>query len=125
MGPVKLVRHMQNPSYTYDTYLICMGLGPSISSDKSPSYSGPSYLSSPVLHIIKIVLNTSNRVFTIAILLPVCEHILYLVMNTGNPVVTFGVLLPVLEHILFLVMNTGNPVVTIAALLLLCEHILL
>ena len=27
-GPGKLVRHMQNPSYTYDTYLICMGLGP-------------------------------------------------------------------------------------------------
>ena len=32
MGPGKLVRHMQNTSYTYDTYLICMGLGPSISS---------------------------------------------------------------------------------------------
>ena len=51
MGPGKLVRHMQNPSYTYDTYLICMGLGPSIWSviDKSPSYSGPSYPSSPVI----------------------------------------------------------------------------
>ena len=32
MGPGKLVRHMQNPSYTYDKYLICIGLGPSISS---------------------------------------------------------------------------------------------
>ena len=40
MGPGKLVRHMQNPSYTYDEYLICIGLG--------PSYSGPSYPSSPV-----------------------------------------------------------------------------
>ena len=30
MGPGKLVRHMQNTSYTYDTYLICIGLGPSI-----------------------------------------------------------------------------------------------
>ena len=30
MGPGKLVRHMQNPSYTYDEYLICIGLGPSI-----------------------------------------------------------------------------------------------
>ena len=52
MGPGKLVRHMQNLSYTYDTYLICMGLGPSISSviAKSLSYSGPSYPSSPVLH---------------------------------------------------------------------------
>ena len=30
MGPGKLVCHMQNLSYTYDTYLICMGLGPSI-----------------------------------------------------------------------------------------------
>ena len=30
MGPGKLVRHMQNPSYTYGKYLICMGLGPSI-----------------------------------------------------------------------------------------------
>ena len=28
----KLVRHMQNPSYTYDEYLISIGLGPSISS---------------------------------------------------------------------------------------------
>ena len=53
MGPGKLVRHMQNPSYTYDTYLICMGLGPDISSVifKSPSYSGPSYPSSPVLSL--------------------------------------------------------------------------
>ena len=25
VGPGKLVRHMQNLSYTYDTYLICMG----------------------------------------------------------------------------------------------------
>ena len=50
MGPGKLVRHMQNPSYTYDEYLICMGLGPSISSVicKNPSYGGPSYPSSPV-----------------------------------------------------------------------------
>ena len=51
MGPGKLVRHMQNPSYTYDEYLICIGLGPSISSVicKNPSYSGPSYPSSSVL----------------------------------------------------------------------------
>ena len=50
MGPRKLVRHMQNPSYTYDEYLICIGLGPSISSVicKNLSYSGPSYPSSPV-----------------------------------------------------------------------------
>ena len=50
MGPGKLVRHMQNPSYTYDEYLICIGLGPSISSVicKNMSYSGPSYPSSPV-----------------------------------------------------------------------------
>ena len=32
MGLGKLVRHMQNPSYAYDEYLICIGLGPSISS---------------------------------------------------------------------------------------------
>ena len=38
-GPGKLVRHMQNLSYAYDTYLKCMGLGPSMSViDKSPSY---------------------------------------------------------------------------------------
>ena len=51
MGPKKLVRHMQNPSYTYDEYLICIGLGASISSVicKNASYSGPSYPSSPVL----------------------------------------------------------------------------
>ena len=50
MGPGKLVRHMQNLSYTYDEYLICIGLGPSISSVicENPSYSGPSYPSSPV-----------------------------------------------------------------------------
>ena len=50
MGPGKLVRHMQNPSYAYDEYLICIGLGPSIWSVicKNPSYSGPSYPSSPV-----------------------------------------------------------------------------
>ena len=50
MGPGKLVSRMQNPSYTYDEYLICIGLGPSISSVicKNPSYSGPSYPSSPV-----------------------------------------------------------------------------
>ena len=38
-------------SYAYDEYLICIGLGPSISSviGKTPSYSGPSYPSSPVL----------------------------------------------------------------------------
>ena len=51
MGPGKMVRHMQNLSYTYDEYLICIVLGPSISSIicKNPSYSGPSYPSSPVL----------------------------------------------------------------------------
>ena len=51
MGPGKLVRHMQNPSYTYDEYLICIGLGPSILSVifKNLSNSGPSYPSSPVL----------------------------------------------------------------------------
>ena len=50
MGPGKLVRRMQNPSYTYDEYLICIRLGPSISSVicKNPSYSGPSYPSPPV-----------------------------------------------------------------------------
>ena len=50
MGPRKLVCHMQNLSYTYDKYLICMGLGPSMLSVicKNPSYSGPSYPSSPV-----------------------------------------------------------------------------
>ena len=60
MGPGKLVRHMQNPSYIYDEYLICIGLGPSISSVicKDPSYSGPSYPSSPVHCIwIHLLLN--------------------------------------------------------------------
>ena len=55
MGPGKLVRHMQNLSYTYDKYSICIGLGPSISSVicKNLSYSGPSYPSSPVLNTQK------------------------------------------------------------------------
>ena len=50
MGPGKLVCHMQNLSYTYDQYLICIGLGLSISSVicKNLSNSGPSYPSSPV-----------------------------------------------------------------------------
>ena len=53
MRPGKLVRHMQNLSYTYDEYLICIGLGPSILSVicNNLSYSGPSYLSSPVFQI--------------------------------------------------------------------------
>ena len=58
MGPGKLVRHMQNPSYTYDKYLICSGLGPSILSVicKNSSYSGPSYQSSPVpITLLQIV----------------------------------------------------------------------
>ena len=57
IGPGKLVRHMRNPSYTYDEYLICIGLGPSISSVicKNPSYSGPSYPSSPIQAISIIV----------------------------------------------------------------------
>ena len=53
MGPGKLVRHMQNPSYTYDEYLICIGLGPNILSVicENPSYSGLSYPSSSVLRL--------------------------------------------------------------------------
>ena len=59
-GPGKLARHVQNPSYTYDEYLIFIRLGPSISSVicKSPSYSGPSYPSSPVI-VIFITLNAA------------------------------------------------------------------
>ena len=51
MGPGQLVRHMQNPSYTYDEYLICIRLGPNIWSVicRNPSYSGPSYPSSPIV----------------------------------------------------------------------------
>ena len=30
IGPGKLVSHMQNLSYTYAKYLICIGLGPNI-----------------------------------------------------------------------------------------------
>ena len=39
MGPGKLVCHMRNPLYTYDEYLICIRLGPSISAVicKNPS----------------------------------------------------------------------------------------
>ena len=56
MGPGKLVCHMQNPSYTYDKYLLCIGLGPSITSVicKNLSYSGPSYPSSPVLSLFSV-----------------------------------------------------------------------
>ena len=57
MGPGKLVRHMQNLLYTYEEYLICIRLGPSISSVicKNLSYSGPSYPSSPVYIYILLV----------------------------------------------------------------------
>ena len=50
-GTKHIVRHMQNPSYTYDEYLICIGLGQSISSVicKNLLYSGPSYPSSPLV----------------------------------------------------------------------------
>ena len=54
IGPGKLVRHMQNLSDTYDEYLICTELGPSISSVicKNLSYSGLSYPSSLVLEMM-------------------------------------------------------------------------
>ena len=57
MGPGKLVRHMQNPSYTYDEYLICIVLGPCISSVicKNLPYIGPSYPSLPVYHMIESI----------------------------------------------------------------------
>ena len=63
MGPGKLLRHMQSPSYTYDEYLICIVLGQSISSVvcKNLSYSGPSYPSSPVL--IKTLPKTPLQIF--------------------------------------------------------------
>ena len=62
IGPGKSVRHMQNLSYTYGTYLICMGLGSSIASviDKNLSYSGPSYPSSPVY---KLLFNLFLQIF--------------------------------------------------------------
>ena len=64
MGPGKLVHHRQNPSYAYDEYLICIGLGPNISSVicKNLSYSGPSYPSSPVILLQKIMIITKNNV---------------------------------------------------------------
>ena len=54
-GTREMVRPMQNPSFTYDEYLICIGLGPSISSVicKNPSYSDPSYPSSPVIRFCR------------------------------------------------------------------------
>ena len=60
MGPGKLVRRMQIMLYTYDEYLICIGLGPSISFVicKNLSYSGPSYSSSPVYVCQSAYVNT-------------------------------------------------------------------
>ena len=71
MGPGKLVRHMQNPSHTYDEYLMCIGLGPSISSVicKNLSYSGPSYPSSPVL--INTTLYNQLRLKCVGLLLTI------------------------------------------------------
>ena len=50
MGPGKLDHHLQNLLYTYNEYLIYIGLGPIIASVicKNLSYSGLSYPSSPV-----------------------------------------------------------------------------
>ena len=64
MGPGKLVRHMQDSSYTYDEYLICIGLGPSISSVicENPSYSGPSYPSSPVVVMYSSSISSSTLI---------------------------------------------------------------
>ena len=55
MGPRNLVRHMQNLPYTYDEYLMCIGLGPSILSVicKNLSYSGPSKPSLPLYEVLK------------------------------------------------------------------------
>ena len=71
MGPGKLVRHVQNLSYTYDEYLICIGLGPRISSVicKNQSYIGPSYPSSPV-HTITDLMASYNSV--LGIVIPAC-----------------------------------------------------
>ena len=54
MRPGKCVRHMQNLLYTYDEHMICIGLGPSKSSVicNNPSYSCPSYPSSPVQYVL-------------------------------------------------------------------------
>ena len=73
MRPGKLVRHMQNLSYTYDTYVICMGLGPSISSVivKSPSYSGPSHPRLPVSVILILILIILILIITIIIIIVV------------------------------------------------------
>ena len=74
-GPGKLVRHVQSLSYTYDTYLICMGLGPSISSiiAKSLTYSGPSYASLPVV---------SSSLTTFSCLYPIKHHCELFIINT-------------------------------------------
>ena len=65
MGPGKLVLHMQSLSYTYDQYLICVGLGPSISSviHENTSYSGPSYPSSPVHLILYLTLAPKSGLY--------------------------------------------------------------
>ena len=57
LNGTRKIGHMHNPSYTYDEYLICIGLGPSISSVicKNLSYSGPSYPSSPVYHFLRLI----------------------------------------------------------------------
>ena len=91
MGPGKLVRHMQNLSYTYDTYLICIGLGPTISSVicKNLSYSGPSYPSSPV--VSSGILITRKRILVTYVFL-----ILYVSLTTffGRLMISVYILFP-------------------------------
>ena len=99
MGPGKLVRHMQNPSYTYDKYLMCVVLGPSISSVicKNPSYSGPSYPSSPVYtlyDVCSVCLNhcSVRPTHTLRLLLDDKgkEHEQWAHINVGKPATSIG-----------------------------------
>ena len=82
MGPGKFVRHMQNPSYTYAEDLICIGLGPSISSVicKNLSYSGPSYPSSPVVVVVVVVVVAVVVVVVVVVVVAVAVAVVVVVV---------------------------------------------
>ena len=120
MGPEKLVRYVQSLLYTYDTYLICMGLGPSISSviAKSPAYSGLPYASSLVLQISASQVMTAMvrlcLVFKSAVL-PGFELVLNLKTQTSR-----GILCNLLNFTES--MMIVNPIVWFCLLLNLCMY---
>ena len=83
MGPGKLVRYMQNPSYTYDTYW-----------DQAYRPSGPSYPSLPVFECNQIFCHVYDNE------LASCKFNLHLIYMAFNHVTNLLLMLVMTEHTL-------------------------